>query len=676
MSSTDQPISETASPGFRYDAFISYSHRDADWVWTKLVPYLRGQGLQVCVDRDCFQLGSTTVLAIEAAVENSRLVILIITPEYLESEWCQFENTLIQTLDPGARRGRTIPVLLKDSELPLRLRIMNYLDLTRAASTEAQLDRLANAVKNARNSLVPGAIGTGPPADSIRYTEKNGEEPQVLFEGVFQDRERADLAFTVYNPSLPLLVVSGVDLLSVFFKLCQRPNVMRAYSGVRRTNLAVDLVKAGTEPSHFRTVISIPFSDAVALTDIKLGTPGWSSKYERQFAKMGFRLLEPDTTFHIQERSAESFLLAVKGEIDDPEQFGFVCFFVLRVDAASPSLAGGSSLIINHLFEASRNPAQANLRINLHKVELGDLLTLLFSHGIHSHEERGRLLSAIESERFSDTFLYDLAHRIGEWDAGEIDNAVHAYLAIANRASSGWRDSEIWHAALVRVLSIAPPGGHWNQSKALLLLINNVRYPDRIRLIGARLFAGLRPAPFETVDSNSPNHNEASEGPHDPGSQQAVEHLRELCGNILRSPLPGADHFYDRISPRLGKEGAAATLGELRDAPSLQYLLEYMAGTEKDKDVLFSCITALEAVSRRRFLYFTFRGIQWHVIAVWLLIGTSIFSLKLSLAAKFGVSFLVVLATAYPLFKLADSWRRLMLSIASMRARRWFESRA
>jgi hypothetical protein len=39
-----------ADKEFKYDVFISYSHKDQEWVRNILLPTLEKQGLKVCID--------------------------------------------------------------------------------------------------------------------------------------------------------------------------------------------------------------------------------------------------------------------------------------------------------------------------------------------------------------------------------------------------------------------------------------------------------------------------------------------------------------------------------------------------------------------------------------------------------------------------------------------------
>lgn len=142
-----RPPVETPTPDqHKYDAFISYSHRDKEWVHGWLLTRLEEAGLRVCVDFRDFEPGASSITEMERAVLQSRKTLLLLTPDYLASEWAEFENILASTLDPAARQRRVIPLLLKRCELPLRIRAVTYLDFT-SLDHEFQLQRLLAAIR-------------------------------------------------------------------------------------------------------------------------------------------------------------------------------------------------------------------------------------------------------------------------------------------------------------------------------------------------------------------------------------------------------------------------------------------------------------------------------------------------------------------------------------------------
>ena len=156
---------------FRYDVFISYSHRDKGWVRGWLVPQLKGAGLKVCIDVETFEPGAPSVTEMERAVVQSRKTVAVLTPEYVQSSWAEFENIMIQTLDPAARQRRLIPVLWKRCELPPRIASLTAIDLIRSKNRAERLQRLIAALRRltarrrsqeTSNQSLPSIVPTGP----------------------------------------------------------------------------------------------------------------------------------------------------------------------------------------------------------------------------------------------------------------------------------------------------------------------------------------------------------------------------------------------------------------------------------------------------------------------------------------------------------------------------------
>jgi len=152
------------SDSFKYDVFISYSHRDEDWVQNWLLPKLEAAGLRVFIDFRDFEPGAPNLTEMERGVSQSRKTVLVLTPDYLQSQWTEFEVLLVQTSDPAARRRRILALLLKPCELPARIGMLNYLDFTRPDRVDFQLARLIAAIKS--EATRSGAVPPSPPAKS------------------------------------------------------------------------------------------------------------------------------------------------------------------------------------------------------------------------------------------------------------------------------------------------------------------------------------------------------------------------------------------------------------------------------------------------------------------------------------------------------------------------------
>uniref|UniRef100_A0AAX7SQ93 TIR domain-containing protein n=1 Tax=Astatotilapia calliptera TaxID=8154 RepID=A0AAX7SQ93_ASTCA len=75
-----------------YDAFVSYNVHDEAWVCGELLPELEGQqGWKLCLHHRDFEPGKPIVENITEAIYSSRKTICVISPNYLQSEWCSKE---------------------------------------------------------------------------------------------------------------------------------------------------------------------------------------------------------------------------------------------------------------------------------------------------------------------------------------------------------------------------------------------------------------------------------------------------------------------------------------------------------------------------------------------------------------------------------------------------------
>ena len=146
--------------GFQYDVFVSYSHKDGDWVQDTLLPHLEAEGLRVCIDYRDFDVGAPSVVNMENAVEHSRKTLLMLTPNWVASEWTEFEGLLARTKDPAGHGRRILPLMVQRCTLPNHLQAFTYLDLTNPAQFDFQMKRLVAAIRSAPQP--PAAIETTP----------------------------------------------------------------------------------------------------------------------------------------------------------------------------------------------------------------------------------------------------------------------------------------------------------------------------------------------------------------------------------------------------------------------------------------------------------------------------------------------------------------------------------
>jgi hypothetical protein len=111
-----------------YDVFISYSHADRTWVWNELLPQLEGAGLKVCIDDRDFEIGIPSLVNMERAVDNSRHTLAVLTPEWIQSQWTEFESLLVGTADPAGRTRKLMPLILRSCTPPQRIAMLTHVN--------------------------------------------------------------------------------------------------------------------------------------------------------------------------------------------------------------------------------------------------------------------------------------------------------------------------------------------------------------------------------------------------------------------------------------------------------------------------------------------------------------------------------------------------------------------
>lgn len=188
---------------FTYDVFISYSSLDRGWVKDWLLPRLERAGLRACIDFRNFDLGAATLANIENAVRDSRKTLLVMTPHWTQSEWTEFESTLVQTGDPAGRKRRLIPILLEACDLPDRLDIITRADFTVQAQWDTELNRVIKAISESP---------TPPPTYTAAQHEPNLVHPYPMqdnFTGRMDERKELTAWLANDAKSICALIAMG-----------------------------------------------------------------------------------------------------------------------------------------------------------------------------------------------------------------------------------------------------------------------------------------------------------------------------------------------------------------------------------------------------------------------------------------------------------------------------------
>ena len=71
--------------------FISYSHKQRDWVSQRLTPCLAAGGVEVLIDDERFQAGKAVVGQMDAVQDKADVHVLVLSEDYLTSKFCRHE---------------------------------------------------------------------------------------------------------------------------------------------------------------------------------------------------------------------------------------------------------------------------------------------------------------------------------------------------------------------------------------------------------------------------------------------------------------------------------------------------------------------------------------------------------------------------------------------------------
>nr|XP_054928923.1 protein toll-like [Dermacentor andersoni] len=117
-----------------FDVFVSFSSNDADWIHEEIIPRLEASGFACCTYERNFKGGFLLQDIIHDAVACSRRTLLVLTQNFLASDWCRLEFRLAHQRALQDNVNRLVIVLVDelvlgalDEDLRLYVRAANYL---------------------------------------------------------------------------------------------------------------------------------------------------------------------------------------------------------------------------------------------------------------------------------------------------------------------------------------------------------------------------------------------------------------------------------------------------------------------------------------------------------------------------------------------------------------------
>jgi len=128
--------------------FISYCSKDSEFV-EKLCETLIQKHVGVWLDKWEMRPGDSLIDKIQNGIESSSHLLVVLSPNYIQSEWCKKEQNAGIMKEIKAKEIILIPILLEDCEIPIFLQEKVYADFRKDFSSGfselyGSLSRIAN----------------------------------------------------------------------------------------------------------------------------------------------------------------------------------------------------------------------------------------------------------------------------------------------------------------------------------------------------------------------------------------------------------------------------------------------------------------------------------------------------------------------------------------------------
>ncbi|XP_071145040.1 toll-like receptor 4 [Mytilus edulis] len=120
---------------YTYDAFISYSDKEKDFIIKECLPNLEvKRNLKLCIHQRDFIPGEDITVNITSAIHDSKKTICIMTRSFLDSYYCNFEFNMARMENIYHRNGQNILFLVFYEQIPAQDLSLVMLELVQKQS--------------------------------------------------------------------------------------------------------------------------------------------------------------------------------------------------------------------------------------------------------------------------------------------------------------------------------------------------------------------------------------------------------------------------------------------------------------------------------------------------------------------------------------------------------------
>ncbi|XP_041349007.1 uncharacterized protein LOC121368380 [Gigantopelta aegis] len=132
-------LTKALPEGKTHHLFFSHSSDDQQWVleWVELLE--QDYGIKCLWPPRDFTPGRPILSLIEDGMSRAMKIVLVLSPEYIDSGWCIYERRLAFDMSVQERRDCIIPVILKPCPVPDMLRTVNYIDVTKGENAVCKI---------------------------------------------------------------------------------------------------------------------------------------------------------------------------------------------------------------------------------------------------------------------------------------------------------------------------------------------------------------------------------------------------------------------------------------------------------------------------------------------------------------------------------------------------------